>query len=92
MTTRPAAYDRARRSRVESTALRDGTDRGLDNLRERHRGSVVTVGNYDGVHRGHQAMLARVAARARTRPAGDCGHLRAVPTRIFLRRLLRRPG
>jgi riboflavin kinase/FMN adenylyltransferase len=25
--------------------------RGLHNLRERHRGSVVTIGNYDGWHR-----------------------------------------
>jgi len=34
--------------------------RGLHNLRERHRGSVVTIGNYDGVHRGHQHMLASI--------------------------------
>jgi riboflavin kinase/FMN adenylyltransferase len=39
--------------------------RGLANLRPRHRGSVVTVGNYDGVHRGHQAMLSVVHRRAR---------------------------
>jgi riboflavin kinase/FMN adenylyltransferase len=38
--------------------------RGLHNLRERHRGSVVTIGNYDGVHRGHQHMIAAVRARA----------------------------
>ncbi len=40
--------------------------RGMYNLRERHRGSVVTVGNYDGVHRGHQHMLAVVRERARS--------------------------
>jgi riboflavin kinase/FMN adenylyltransferase len=28
------------------------------------RGTVVTVGTFDGVHRGHQQVLARVAARA----------------------------
>jgi riboflavin kinase/FMN adenylyltransferase len=38
--------------------------RGLHNLRERHRGCVATIGNYDGVHLGHQHMLAAVRARA----------------------------
>ena len=39
--------------------------RGLHNLRERHRGSVVTIGNYDGVHLGHQHMLASVREHSR---------------------------
>jgi riboflavin kinase / FMN adenylyltransferase len=39
--------------------------RGLHNLRSRHRGSVVTIGNYDGVHRGHQHMLATLLVRSR---------------------------
>ena len=38
--------------------------RGLHNLRALHRGGVVTIGNYDGVHRGHQHILAAVRARA----------------------------
>jgi riboflavin kinase/FMN adenylyltransferase len=38
--------------------------RGMHNLRQRHRGCVATIGNYDGVHLGHQHMLAAVRARA----------------------------
>lgn len=36
--------------------------RGFHNLREQHRGCVLSIGNYDGVHRGHQALLARLKA------------------------------
>lgn len=39
--------------------------RGLANLRDRHRGCVVTIGNFDGVHLGHQAILGQVTARAK---------------------------
>jgi riboflavin kinase/FMN adenylyltransferase len=39
--------------------------RGLHNLRAEHRGCVLTIGNYDGVHCGHQHMIAAVCARAR---------------------------
>jgi riboflavin kinase/FMN adenylyltransferase len=34
--------------------------RGLNGLDDRHRGSVVTVGTFDGMHLGHQALLARL--------------------------------
>lgn len=38
--------------------------RGLHNLREQHRGCVLTIGNFDGVHRGHQALVARTCELA----------------------------
>jgi riboflavin kinase/FMN adenylyltransferase len=39
--------------------------RGLHNLRPRHRGCVATIGAFDGVHRGHQAVLRQLQARGR---------------------------
>lgn len=38
--------------------------RGLHNLRPEHRGNAVTIGNFDGVHLGHQAMVAALKQRA----------------------------
>lgn len=34
--------------------------RGLHNLRDASRGCVLSIGNYDGVHLGHQALLAQL--------------------------------
>jgi riboflavin kinase/FMN adenylyltransferase len=38
--------------------------RGLHNLAPRHRGCVATIGNYDGVHLGHQHIIAALRERA----------------------------
>ncbi len=39
--------------------------RGLHNLREEHRGCVATIGNFDGVHLGHQAVFRHLLEKSR---------------------------
>jgi riboflavin kinase/FMN adenylyltransferase len=38
--------------------------RGLENLHERQRGCVVTIGTFDGIHLGHQALVHRLKEHA----------------------------
>jgi riboflavin kinase/FMN adenylyltransferase len=38
--------------------------RGLQNLRQAHRGAVVTIGTFVGHHLGHQALIARARGHA----------------------------
>ncbi|MBT5031550.1 MAG: bifunctional riboflavin kinase/FAD synthetase [Proteobacteria bacterium] len=40
---------------------------GVENLTEEHCGSVVTIGNYDGVHCGHQHVIGGLIKEARAR-------------------------
>ncbi|PQJ66078.1 MULTISPECIES: bifunctional riboflavin kinase/FAD synthetase [Photobacterium] len=38
--------------------------RGIHNIQPQHHGCVLTIGNFDGVHLGHQALLRQVVAKA----------------------------
>ena len=38
---------------------------GLHNLRSRHRGCVLTIGNFDGVHRGHRQLIDVLCEKAK---------------------------
>lgn len=48
--------------------------RGIHNLRRRHRGCVLTIGNYDGFHLGHQAVLTRLR---------EIGAMRGLPSALL---------
>ncbi|GAA0858009.1 bifunctional riboflavin kinase/FAD synthetase [Aliiglaciecola litoralis] len=39
--------------------------RGLHNLREKHKGCVLTIGKFDGVHLGHQAVLSNLIEQSK---------------------------
>lgn len=39
--------------------------RGVHNLRPEHRGSVVTIGSFDGLHLGHRAIIDQVREKSR---------------------------
>ena len=46
--------------------------RGLHNLRDRHRACALTIGNFDGVHLGHQAILKMLLEKARELDLDAC--------------------
>lgn len=46
--------------------------RGIHNIKPWHRGCVLTIGNFDGVHLGHQAVLRRLTEQARRLKVPAC--------------------
>lgn len=38
--------------------------RGIHNIQAGHRGCVATIGNFDGIHLGHQAVIGQLAEKA----------------------------
>ncbi len=58
--------------------------RGFDSVRTAGRGCVVAIGNFDGLHLGHQAILAMLAERSREEAAAGRGpDLRAASARVL---------
>lgn len=39
--------------------------RGIHNIKPEHQGSVLTIGNFDGVHRGHQSVIEGAIKKAK---------------------------
>lgn len=46
--------------------------RGRYNIQARHHGCVLTIGNFDGVHLGHQALIAELKRWAAQRAVPSC--------------------
>ena len=46
--------------------------RGLHNLKSEHQNCAVTIGNFDGVHYGHQALLRLLAEKAHVKNIPSC--------------------
>ena len=39
--------------------------RGVLNIKQHHQGCIATIGNFDGIHKGHQVILEKIRADAR---------------------------
>ena len=46
--------------------------RGIHNIKPWHRGCVLTIGNFDGVHLGHQSVLRRLTEQAKRLGVASC--------------------
>ena len=48
---------------------------GYDHIPRELRGAALAIGNFDGVHRGHQALIERVKERAQASSRHGAAHL-----------------
>ena len=56
-----------------------------------HRPCVVTIGNFDGVHLGHQQLLLKTIAEAKSRDLLSCVYTFEPPPRTLLAPHLQTP-
>ena len=60
--------------------------RGLHNCRKEHQNGVLTIGNFDGLHLGHQKILDQLHAEARKFNTHSClMTLEPLPREYFAR-------
>ena len=46
--------------------------RGLQNINQHHQGCVLTIGNFDGLHLGHQTLLKQLSETAKAHQCSSC--------------------
>jgi riboflavin kinase / FMN adenylyltransferase len=78
-------------ARPEPDNLAMRIHRGFDTGTGTGKGCALTIGNFDGVHRGHQAMLALLTSEARHRGLPSCVLTFEPHPRDYFARLASRP-
>src|ERR1044072_1315001 len=61
----PVRYAFAPRAQPRRGIIGMGYIRGLQGLKDQHRGAAITVGSFDGIHLGHGALIASTCGIAK---------------------------